>query len=142
MKKRLQKTHPLFYAIVFFVIMALIGAGSANAQVDSTNALFLTSGSNVLGSGRLMAGLNAQWDYERLLGGGRYDYYGVDVGLRWGIGSKAELTLGLGWYTSSIAHPTVTSSAKDVLFDTVHRYYIRDLLPSIGARLNLYEGRG
>ena len=144
MKKiRNRNLRPTLYAVVFFGIMALIGAGTANAQADSTNVLFLTSGPGVLGSGRLMAGFSAQWDCTEVLGGGgRYNYYGADAGLRWGIGGKAELTLGLGWYTASIAYPTVTSSAKDVLFDTVDRYYIRNLQPSIGARLNLYEGRG
>ena len=90
----------------------------------------------MLGSGHLMlsADINA-YRFHSVWDG--MDYHnlstlGANAGLRWGIGSKAELTLGL-----SVDH------THGYMFDTV--YFVPNninLVPSVGARIMLLGGEG
>ena len=125
-------------AIACFVALSFFAAHSANAQNDSsaTSPLIATTGANVLGSGQLMLSgdlnayrLHSVWDGDDF---NNYNILGVNTGLRWGIGSKAELTLGV---SAEHAHGRV--------FDTLsfaHGHY--NIIPSIGARVMLLGGEG
>ena len=119
-------------AVVFFVAMFFGAAVASHAQ--DTTPLVTTTGANVLGSGRLMwsGDLNANrlhsvWDGTDV---NNYNVLGANTGLRWGIGSKAELTLGL---TAEHAHGRVFDSLS---FAPDHFNFI----PSIGARVMLLGG--
>lgn len=123
----------LFFAIMFF------GAAIASHAQDTTltsSPLVTTTGPNVLGSGHLMwsADLNA-FHLHSIVDGKDFNNYSVlggATGLRWGIGSKAELTLGL---SAEHAHGRVLDS---LFFGPNHL----NLVPSLGARIMLLGGEG
>ena len=120
-------------AIACFVALGFFAAHSANAQNDSsaTSPLIATTGANVLGSGHLLLSgdVNAtrfHSDYFHK-DDSKHNIFGGGASLRWGIGSNAELTLGVS-----------ASHAEGYLFDTIT--YAPDnlnLVPSIGARIML-----
>lgn len=121
----------LFFAIMFF------GATLATHAQDTsltTPSLVATTGANVLGAGHLMLSgdlnanrLHSVWDGADF---NNYTVLGANAGLRWGIGSKAELTLG---FSAEHAHGRV----MDTLSFAPDHY---TLVPSIGARVMLLGG--
>jgi len=121
-------------AIVFFAMMVFGACMAARAQEESP--LLATTGPSVLGSGRLMwsGDLNA-YHLHAILDGEDFNNYSVAggaTGLRWGIGSKAELTLGVGaehgW-----------GRVLDTLSFGANHF---NLVPSVGARIMLLGGEG
>lgn len=132
MKKILHNIDkPLFGAIVFFGLMATAGIAAAHAQDTVSNPLVTTTGPNVLGEGRIQ--WNSQIEYHHVgYNGGSMDFnshsFGLSSGLRFGIGSRAELTLDLaGAYNT---------------FDTVNFHNTTSITPAVGAKLRLFDGRG
>lgn len=123
-----------FLAVLFFAIMTAIGYNAANAQ-DTINPLFATTGPNVMGNGELQWNTHLEWYHEKinsqwmqtnlhLLGG--------NTNLRWGVGSRAELTLGfMGYHANGYYNDTNRVDPKNLT-----------CAPSIGAKLLLYEGKG
>lgn len=121
----------LLRTVVFVGFMAI--AATVVAQHDTVNLLVSTTGPNVLGEGRI------QWDnsieYFHDGGGlGVYQYnshsFGLSTGFRFGVGSRAELTLDInGRYNT---------------FNNVnYRFHnTTGITPSVGAKLLLYKGRG
>ena len=121
-------------AIACFVALGFFATLTAHAQEDNpliSSPLITTTGANVLGSGHLL--LSGDVNASRF----HSDYFHKDdsklttigggASLRWGIGSNAELTLGVS-----------ASHAEGYLFDTIT--YAPDnlnLVPSIGARIML-----
>ena len=98
-------------AIAFFVVMTFGATLVSHAQENNSlisSPLVTTTGANVLGSGHLMLSgdlnayyLHSVWD------GTDFNNYSImesNAGLRWGIGNRAELTLGL---TAEHAHGKV-----------------------------------
>lgn len=124
----------LVLAIAFFAMMGLGAGMAAHAQEESP--LLATTGPSVLGSGHLMlsADINA-YHLHSVLDSKDFNNYSVlggATGLRWGIGSKAELTLGL---SAEHAHGRVLDS---LFFGPNHL----NLVPSLGARIMLLGGEG
>lgn len=124
-------------AIVCFIALGFFATLSAHAQNDNpltSSPLITTTGANVLGSGQLMLSgdinayrLHSVWDGADF---NNYNVLGVNTGLRWGIGSKAELTLGI-----SAEH------AQGRVFDTLSFAPNHlNLVPSLGARIMLLGG--
>ena len=120
-------------AIACFVALSFFAAHTANAQNDTSasSPLVTTTGADVLGSGQLLwsGDLNAYRLHSVRDGAdfNNYNILGVNTGLRWGIGSKAELTIGV-----SAEH------ARGRVFDTLSfgpNHF--NLVPSIGARIML-----
>ncbi|MBO7489960.1 MAG: hypothetical protein J6T88_06755 [Bacteroidales bacterium] len=120
-------------AIACFVALGFFATLSAHAQNDSsaTSPLIATTGANVLGSGQLMLSgdlnayrLHSVWDGDDF---NNYNVLGVNTGLRWGIGSKAELTIGV---SAEHAHGRVFDTLS---FAPNHL----NIVPSIGARIML-----
>lgn len=135
MKKNNNKSIAL--AIVFFTAM-LIGANiAAHAQEESP--LLTTTGPNVLGSGHLMwsSDINAYYLHSIVVGKdfSNHSVLGAATGLRWGIGSKAELTLGI---SAEHAHGLLYNFSDSLTFAPNHL----NLVPSIGARIMLLGGEG
>ena len=125
-------------AIACFIALGFFATHSANAQNDSSasSPLLTTTGANVLGSGQLMWSgdinayrLHSLWDGTDF---NNYNVFGVNTGLRWGIGSKAELTLGV---SAEHAHGRVFDSLS---FAPDHF----NVVPSLGARIMLLGGEG
>lgn len=114
-------------AIVFFALMAF--AATATAQNDTVNPLVATTGPNVLGAGHIQWNNSLEYLHdENNLGAYKYNShsFGFATGFRFGIGSRAELTLNLsGQYNT---------------FDNVHFHNTTGVAPSVGAKLLLYEG--
>lgn len=142
MKK--QSTHrnlSTCFALLFFAAMALVGATTAHAQ-DTVNPLISTTGPNVLGSGHIQWNTTLKWDHYKTAF--REDIYGANTDLRFGIGSRAELTLGVKAYHddfnsyqgNSYVYITGTVIDDRHLFDDN-----TGIAPSVGARLLLYEGK-
>ena len=136
MKNNTNKSTLL--AIACFVALGFFAAHSANAQngPSASSSLITTTGANVLGSGQLMwsGDLNA-YRLHSVWDGAEYNNYsvlGANTGLRWGIGSKAELTLGV---SAEHAHGRVLDSLS---FAPDHF----NVVPSIGARVMLLGGEG
>lgn len=132
MKKNNRKS--LVLAIAFFAMMGLGAGMAAHAQEESP--LLATTGPSVLGSGHLMwsADINA-YHLHSILDGKDFNNYSVlggATGLRWGIGSKAELTLD---FSAEHAHGRVLDSLS---FGPNHL----NLVPSLGARIMLLGGEG
>lgn len=122
---------PLFSAILFFGLMATVGIAAAHAQDTVTTPLVTTTGPTVLSEGRIQ--WNNQIEYHHVgYNGGSMDFnshsFGLSSGLRFGIGSRAELTLDLaGAYNT---------------FDTVNFHNTTSITPAVGAKLWLFAGRG
>lgn len=120
-------------AIACFVALGFFATLTAHAQDTSltSSPLVTTTGPNVLGSGHLMLSgdLNA-YRLNSVMDGADFNNYsilGASAGLRWGIGSKAELTIGV---SAEHAHGRVFDTLS---FAPNHL----NLVPSIGARIML-----
>lgn len=120
---------PLFSAILFFGLMATVGIAAAHAQ--DTNILISTTGPNVLGQGHIQWNSSLEY-YHYGYNGANLHFnshsFGIATGLRFGIGSRAELTLDLaGAYNT---------------FDTANFHNTTGITPAVGAKLLLFDGRG
>lgn len=131
MKNNTNKSTLL--AIACFVALGFFATLTAHAQDTSltSSPLVTTTGPNVLGSGHLMLSgdLNA-YRLNSVMDGADFNNYsilGASAGLRWGIGSKAELTIGV---SAEHAHGRVFDTLS---FAPNHL----NLVPSIGARIML-----
>lgn len=133
-----DNTKPNLLVVVFFIVMTFGTAWASHAQDDplTSSPLVTTTGPNVLGSGHLMLSgdinayhLHSVWDGADFY---NYNVLGGATGLRWGIGSKAELTLGV---SAEHAHGRVFDSLS---FAPNHL----NLVPSLGARMILLGGEG
>lgn len=133
MKNNTNKSTLL--AIACFVALGFFATLTAHAQEDNpliSSPLITTTGANVLGSGQLMWSgdinayrLHSIWDGADF---NNYNVLGVNTGLRWGIGSKAELTIGV-----SAEHARGRGVLDTLSFGPNHL----NLVPSIGARIML-----
>lgn len=115
-------------AIACFVALGFFATLTAHAQDTSltSSPLVTTTGANVLGSGHLL--LSGDINASRL----HYEYIKLSIigggaSLRWGIGSNAELTLGV---SAEHAHGRVFDTLS---FAPNHL----NLVPSLGARIML-----
>jgi hypothetical protein len=116
-------------AIACFVALGFFATLTAHAQEDNpliSSPLITTTGANVLGSGHLL--LSGDINASRL----HYEYIKLSIigggaSLRWGIGSNAELTLGV---SAEHAHGRVFDTLS---FAPNHL----NLVPSLGARIML-----
>lgn len=123
--------------VAFFLAMTLAAMASLAQDAPLTSSpLVTTTGSNVLGAGHLMLSgdlnanrLHSVWDWADF---NNYTVLGANAGLRWGIGSKAELTMGL---SAEHAHGRVMDTLS---FGSNHL----NLVPSLGARIMLLGGEG
>ena len=123
-------------AIAFFFVMTVVSFTAVHAQNDTLNPLFSTTGPNVLGEGRIQ--WNSSLDYYRSsLTFNEFDYaftnsFGATTGLRFGIGSRAELTFDVsgnyGFVESNLTGSVVTSSTNGAR-------------ASVGVKLLLSGGR-
>lgn len=124
------------FALLFFAAMAFVGATTANAQ-DTVNPLIATTGPNVLGAGHIQWNTALKWDHIKTAI--QEDIYGANTDLRFGIGSRAELTLGVKAYHYDFKSlPILNGTVLD------NRHLFNDytgIAPSVGARLLLYEGK-
>ena len=113
--------------------MTVVSINAANAQNDTVNPLFSTTGPNVLGQGHIQWNSSLEYYYLTVPMGTSYpnanlNSFGANTGLRFGIGDRAELTLDVkGAYNT---------------FDTTYYHNTTGFTPSIGAKLLLYEGKG
>ena len=145
----MKKTHtcnnkPTFVALLFFAAMTVVGVTTAHAQ-DTINPLVATTGPNVLGSGHIQWNTSLMWDHTRnfnINGTVGFDGVGARTGFRFGIGNRAELTLGV-----EASHYSITERERSMAGSVIS---VNDLIsptnmkiaPSVGARLLLFEGRG
>ncbi|MBQ8703098.1 MAG: hypothetical protein IJ524_01830 [Bacteroidales bacterium] len=136
--KKNDNTKSNLLVVAFFLAMTFGAAVASHAQDDplASTPLVTTTGPNVLGSGHLMWSgdlsfyrLHSVWDEADY---NNYSVFGAQTGLRWGIGSKAELTLGV---SAEHAHGRVMDSLS---FGANHL----NLVPSLGARVVLLGGEG
>ena len=128
-----DNTKTNLLVVVFFIVMTFGTAWASHAQDDplTSSPLVTTTGPNVLGSGHLMLSgdINA-YRLNSVMDGADFNNYsilGASAGLRWGIGSKAELTLGVN---AEHAHGRVFDTLS---FAPNHL----NLVPSLGARIML-----
>jgi len=119
-------------ALLFFVL--IIGLSfTSQAQSDSIpdSPLFSTSGANVLDEGDIMWCNNINIFHGRHKWGEtyntKYTIFDANSGLRWGIGSRAELTLAF-----DASHSTGMVSEETIPDGNYC------LTPSVGARLHLF----
>ena len=131
-----DKTKSDLLVAIFFAFMTFVATFVSHAQDTplTSTPLVTTTGPNVLGSGHLMwsGDLNAYHLHSSFLGNdiNNYSMVGASTGLRWGIGSKAELTLGV---SAEHAHGRVFDSLS---FGSNHL----NLTPTLGARVMLLGG--
>ena len=136
--KRISK--PTILALVFFGVMTLIGISATHAQNDTVNPLFSTTGPNVLPAGSIQwnnkFGISHTADnsngFAAVSPEGSTYSLNFDTRVRFGIGQRAELSLAL-----NAAKGTVLS-----LLDEVDKEPYSALIPSVGAKLLLFEGKG
>lgn len=138
-----MKKHPTHrnlstcFALLFFAAMVLVGATTANAQ-DTVNPLIATTGPNVLGAGHIQWNTAMKWDHFKTAI--QEDIYGANTDLRFGIGSRAELTLGVRAYHEDFNLDI--SGYNGTVMDDRHLFDDNTgIAPSVGARLLLYEGK-
>jgi len=131
MKNHLHISKSTILAIAFFCVMTFVGAFTAHAQNDTVSPLISTTGPNVLPAG------NIQWKNQFGFSNISYDgtsmnsrAFTFDSRVRFGIGHRTELSLSLNAAKGSI----ISLNEDKELYGT--------LLPSIGAKLFLFEGEG
>lgn len=121
-----------FLAVAFFGVMICAAYSAAHAQNDTVSPLFSTTGPNVMGAKHIQ--WNSAVDYYHFNVKNTHGFdanlhcVGLSTGLRFGIGSHAELTLNVrGTYNT---------------WDTVFLRNTTGVYPSVGAKLLLFEGKG
>lgn len=138
---RIHISKSSFLAILFFGIMTTIGCNAANAQ-DTINPLISTTGPNVLGSGRIQWNSNLEWFhiYHQSFLKMRTNTLGANTEVRFGVGSKAELTVGFGanhtFYDRRYLH--FTNTEQPIKTDPNNIL----VAPSVGVKILLFEGKG
>ena len=132
--KRINK--PTLLALVFFGAMTLVGFSAAHAQSDTLNPLFSTTGPNVLPSSSIQ--WNSTLDFYHLAhnleNNSHYSFntFGATTGLRFGVGSRAELTLDI----SGARRVIQESQSVGPCVNSQHYN------PSVGVKLLLADGKG
>ena len=139
---RIHISKSSFLAVLFFGIMTAIGCNAANAQ-DTINPLISTTGPNVLGAGRIQWNSNLEWFHiyhQTSLYKMRINTLGANTEVRFGVSSKAELTVGFGanhtFYDRTYLHflgteQPIKTDPNNIL-----------VAPSVGVKLLLFEGKG
>ncbi|MBR1833991.1 MAG: hypothetical protein IJ785_00560 [Bacteroidales bacterium] len=144
MKTTLHTPKSTLLALFFFLAMALVGSITLHAQ-DTVNPLLSTTGPNVLSSGHIYWNTTLRWDHMRYTYSDYFrqlDGFDANTGLRFGIGSRAELTLGLEAFHYSIQTNWKYSGLNQSNMEGSN--LTQDNLsfaPSVGARLLLFEGK-
>ena len=139
-----RSNNTTYFALLFFAAMTVVGVTTAHAQ-DTINPLVSTTGPNVLGSGHIQWNTSLMWDHTRnfnINGTVGFDGVGARTGFRFGIGNRAELTLGV-----EASHYSITERERSMAGSVIS---VNDLIsptnmkiaPSVGARLLLFEGKG
>ena len=143
-KQSIRSNNTTYFALLFFAAMTVVGVTTAHAQ-DTINPLVSTTGPNVLGSGHIQWNTSLMWDHTRnfnINGTVGFDGVGARTGFRFGIGNRAELTLGVE-ASHSVFNKRERSMAGSVISvnDLISPTNMK-IAPSVGARLLLFEGRG
>ena len=142
-KQSTRSNNTTYFALLFFAAMTVVGVTTAHAQ-DTINPLVSTTGPNVLGSGHIQWNTSLMWDHMRsfnINGTVGFDGVGARTGFRFGIGNRAELTLGV-----EASHYSITERERSMAGSVIS---VNDLIsptnmkiaPSVGARLLLFEGK-
>ena len=139
-----RSNNTTYFALLFFAAMTVVGVTTAHAQ-DTINPLVSTTGPNVLGSGHIQWNTSLMWDHMRsfnINGTVGFDGVGARTGFRFGIGNRAELTLGVE-ASHSVFNKMERSMAGSVISvnDLISPTNMK-IAPSVGARLLLFEGKG
>ena len=139
-----RSNNTTYFALLFFAAMTVVGVTTAHAQ-DTINPLVATTGPNVLGSGHIQWNTSLMWDHTRnfnINGTVGFDGVGARTGFRFGIGNRAELTLGVE-ASHSVFNKMELSMAGSVISvnDLISPTNMK-IAPSVGARLLLFEGKG
>ena len=143
-KQSIRSNNTTYFALLFFAAMTVVGVTTAHAQ-DTINPLVSTTGPNVLGSGHIQWNTSLMWDHSRnfnINGTVGFDGVGARTGFRFGIGNRAELTLGVE-ASHSVFNKRERSMAGSVISvnDLISPTNMK-IAPSVGARLLLFEGKG
>ena len=143
-KQSTRSNNTTYFALLFFAAMTVVGVTTAHAQ-DTINPLVSTTGPNVLGSGHIQWNTSLMWDHMRnfnINGTVGFDGVGARTGFRFGIGNRAELTLGVE-ASHSVFNKMERSMAGSVISvnDLISPTNMK-IAPSVGARLLLFEGKG
>ena len=143
-KQSIRSNNTTYFALLFFAAMTVVGVTTAHAQ-DTINPLVSTTGPNVLGSGHIQWNTSLMWDHTRnfnINGTVGFDGVGARTGFRFGIGNRAELTLGVE-ASHSVFNKRERSMAGSVISvnDLISPTNMK-IAPSVGARLLLFEGKG
>ncbi len=143
-KQSTRSNNATYFALLFFAAMTVVGVTTAHAQ-DTINPLVSTTGPNVLGSGHIQWNTSLMWDHSRnfnINGTVGFDGVGARTGFRFGIGNRAELTLGVE-ASHSVFNKRERSMAGSVISvnDLISPTNMK-IAPSVGARLLLFEGKG
>ena len=113
------------------------------AQNDTVNPLWSTTGPSIINNGALQWDNSANWIHSNLnksVGVTRSNYtYGKSI-LRLGIGSKSELTL--GYETGQLAYHYVDSYSDSTDSQGEHDSTMWSLSPQVGMRMSLCDGEG
>ena len=125
-------------ALAFFGIMTIVGISTANAQseTDTLNPLLSTTGPNVLGAGSIQ--WNSTLDYYYTYTSVLQDSYmsvnafGASSGLRFGVGSRAELTLDVAGSYNALKTQNLNGPCVNT----------KNFNPSVGVKLLLADNRG
>lgn len=145
--RQTQSGKSTFLAVLFFAAMTALGSLTLHAQ-DTVNPLLSTTGANVLGEGHIQWNSSLQWNhiknhysnYTR-----QFDGIGINTGFRFGIGNRAELTLGVeAFHYNYKTNWEGTGYNSADMADMEGRGLAPDnisVAPSVGARLLLFEGR-
>ena len=139
-----RSNNTTYFALLFFAAMTVVGVTTAHAQ-DTINPLVSTTGPNVLGSGHIQWNTSLMWDHTRnfnINGTVGFDGVGARTGFRFGIGNRAELTLGVE-ASHSVFNKRERSMAGSVMSvnDLISPTNMK-IAPSVGGRLLLFEGKG
>jgi opacity protein-like surface antigen len=143
-KQSIRSNNTTYFALLFFAAMTVVGVTTAHAQ-DTINPLVSTTGPNVLGSGHIQWNTSLMWDHMRnfnINGTVGFDGVGARTGFRFGIGNRAELTLGVE-ASHSVFNKRERSMAGSVIsVNELISPTNMKIAPSVGARLLLFEGKG
>lgn len=138
MKSNLLHSHrPTLCAVLLFGVLALFGSLSLHAQ-DTVNPLLSTTGPNVLGAGHIQWNNAFHWNHSHSRSFDDkteiYNGFGITSDFRFGIGNRAELTLGVEAFHYSFESTLSGMAGMSLAPDNYN------IASSVGARLLLFEG--
>ena len=123
-------------SLIFWGALFLLDTVTSNAQDTTSNSLISTTGTSVLGKGKLMLSTgigfsNSHYYWSQPYGHRIHPVLAAEGGVRLGIGHQFELSLAIHGKSNFVQNRRTTEL----------QYYYSSVVPSLGCRFMFFEGK-